>query len=182
MLPCLDGAESLGDNVGVTEGVSHGGFVVADEVGAETPVGPAAQRLASVIRPNRRLSVTQGPATVASGTWNGAGQLTAYTDPAAAMSGAAYDGSGLRASATFTPAGGSAATRNFVWDTTPTVPQLLMDSANAYIYAGPGAPAEQVSLATGTVTYLSADALGSVRGTVNSSGTLAGTTTKLVFE
>src|ERR1019366_1099793 len=86
----------------------------------------------------------------ASGTWNGAGQLTAYTNAPAPRSPAAYDGSGLRASATFTPAGGSATTQNFVWDTTPTVPQLLMDSASAYIYTGPGAPAEQVSLTTGT--------------------------------
>jgi RHS repeat-associated protein len=37
-------------------------------------------------------------------------------------------------------------------------------------------PAEQVSLATGTRTYLITDSLGSVRGTVSSSGTLTGTT------
>jgi RHS repeat-associated protein len=92
------------------------------------------------------------------------------------MSSAAYDGSGLRASATFTPAGQSASTQNYVWDTTSSVPQLLMDSASAYIYAGPGAPVEQVGLAAGTVTYLVTDTLGSVRGTVSSSGALTGTT------
>ncbi len=36
--------------------------------------------------------------------------------------------------------------------------------------------ATAVSLATGTITYLITDALGSVRGTVNSSGTLTATT------
>jgi RHS repeat-associated protein len=51
-----------------------------------------------------------------------------------------------------------------------------MDSINAYIYDNSGTPLEQVNLSTGTVTYLNADLLGSVRGAVNSSGTVTGTT------
>jgi RHS repeat-associated protein len=51
-----------------------------------------------------------------------------------------------------------------------------MDGNNAYIYAGGLAPTEQVSLSAGAITYLITDSLGSVRGTVNSSGTLSGTT------
>jgi RHS repeat-associated protein len=47
---------------------------------------------------------------------------------------------------------------------------------NAYIYTTGTAPAEQVSLATGTVTYLVADLLGSVRGTVSLAGALTATT------
>ena len=47
---------------------------------------------------------------------------------------------------------------------------------SAYIYADGQAPAEQVSLSSGTVTYLGTDSLGSVRGTVNSGGALTGTT------
>lgn len=121
----------------------------------------------------KRLTAKQGSATVASGTWNGAGELTAYSDAAAAMSGASYDGDGLRASATFTPAGGSASTQNFVWD---TVGSLLMDSANAYVYDGGTGPAEQVNLATGTVSYLVADSLGSIRGVVSSAGALTAST------
>ncbi|HVB45079.1 MAG TPA: RHS repeat-associated core domain-containing protein [Streptosporangiaceae bacterium] len=123
----------------------------------------------------QRLTATQG-STIASGTWNGAGQLTGYTSPAGSMTGAAYDGEGLRASATFTPSGGSPVTESYVWDTTSDTPALLMDSASAYIYAGGNAPAEQVNLATGAVTYLVTDSLGSVRGTVNGSGALTGTT------
>jgi YD repeat-containing protein len=57
-----------------------------------------------------RLTSAQGATTISSGTWNGAGQLTGYTGPAGAMTGASYDGNGLRASATFTPSGGSPAT------------------------------------------------------------------------
>jgi hypothetical protein len=79
---------------------------------------------------------------------------------------------GIRASATFSPAGGSPSTQNFVWDGDT----LLMDSTNAYIYTTRTAPAEQVILATGTITYLNTDAPGSVRGTVNSAGTLTATT------
>ncbi len=123
-----------------------------------------------------QLTATQGSATVASGTWNGAGELIAYDDSAANMTAATYDGNGLRASSSITPSGGSAVTQAFVWDTVPQVPQLIMDSANAYIYDSDPAPAEQVSLATGTITYLVSDQLGSVRGAVNSSGSLTGTT------
>jgi RHS repeat-associated protein len=121
-----------------------------------------------------RLSATRGSTAVAAATWNGAGNLTAYADPAATMSTASYDGNGLRASATTTPAGGSAATQQFVWDTRQQA--LLMDSASAYIYGAGGTPAEQVQLSNGKVTYLIADALGSVRSAVNANGTLAAST------
>jgi RHS repeat-associated protein len=107
------------------------------------------------------------------GTWNGAGQLTAYSDPAANMTAAIYDGTGLRASTTITPSGGSAVTQGYVWNGD----SLLMDTVNAYIYAKAGAtPAEQVNLSTGATTYLAADSLGSVRGAVSSSGSLTGST------
>jgi RHS repeat-associated protein len=51
-----------------------------------------------------------------------------------------------------------------------------MDSASAYIHTGGTAPAEQVSLSTGKITYLSADTLGSVRGIISPAGTLTATT------
>ena len=64
-------------------------------------------------------------------------------------------------------------TQNYTWD---AAGDLLMDSSNAYIYAGGGAPAEQVSLAAGTATYLNTDSLGSVRGIVSSAGALTAST------
>jgi len=64
-------------------------------------------------------------------------------------------------------------TQNYTWD---AAGDLLMDSSNAYIYAGSGAPAEQVSLAAGTATYLNTDSLGSVRGIVSSAGALTAST------
>jgi RHS repeat-associated protein len=122
----------------------------------------------------QQLSAKQGSTTIASGTWNGAGELTTYSDGAANMSAATYDGNGLRASESSTPSGGSLVTQNFVWNMTSSVPNLLMDSTNAYIFAGSGTPAEQVNLSSGSITYLVADSLGSVRGVVTSSGSLSG--------
>jgi RHS repeat-associated protein len=118
-----------------------------------------------------RLTAVQGGTTVSSAAWNGAAELTSYDNTAADMTAATYNGDGLRATATT-----SAGTQDFVWNEVPQTPQLLMDSTSAYIYADAQAPGEQVGLSAGTVTYLVTDSLGSVRGTVNSSGALTGTT------
>ncbi|MGH3157683.1 MAG: RHS repeat-associated core domain-containing protein [Streptosporangiaceae bacterium] len=123
-----------------------------------------------------QLSSSQGGTTTSSATWNGATRLTAYSATSADMTAATYDGNGLRASSATTPFGGSAVSQQYVWNSSPDVPELLMDSASAYIYTTGNAPAEQVNLSTGTITYLFADSLGSVRGTVSSSGALTGTT------
>jgi RHS repeat-associated protein len=120
-----------------------------------------------------RLTTTQGSATIASGSRNGADQLTSYSDSAANMTAATYAGTGLRAAASTTPAGGGASTQQFTWGPGK---ELLQDSTNAYIYAGPGTPAEQVNLSTGTVSYPLTDMLGSVRGIVSSGGALTATT------
>lgn len=124
----------------------------------------------------QRLQASQGGSTIISAGYNGAQELTSYNNNAANMTSATYDGDGLRISTTTTPTGGSASTQNYLWDTSGSTPQLAMDSTNAYIY-GPGtAPIEQVKLSDGTITYLVADRLGSIRGTVNTSGSLTHTT------
>jgi RHS repeat-associated protein len=124
----------------------------------------------------QRVTAKQSATTIASGSWNGASELTAYANTAASMTSVVYDASGLRASATVTPAGGSASSQVFTWDTATQAPQLLMDSANVYIYATGNAPVEQVNLSTGSISYLNTDMLGSVRGVVNSAGSLVATT------
>ena len=123
-----------------------------------------------------RLNVTRGT-TIASGTWNGADQLTSYSSPYASMTGATYNGDGIRTAATIGTA------QSFVWGTPGTLntsdsatPQLLMDSSNAYIYGSTAAPAEQVSLASGTITYLNTDSLGSVRAAISSTGAVIAAT------
>ena len=124
----------------------------------------------------QRTSVTQGSTAVASGTWNGVGQLSGYDNTAADMSSGTYDGNGLRASTSITPSGEPAGTQEYVWNTASQIPQMIMDSSNAYIYARGLGPTEQVNLSNGTITYLTTDSLGSVRGTINSSGALTATT------
>jgi RHS repeat-associated protein len=123
-----------------------------------------------------RLQASQGGSTTASAAYNGAEELSSYSNGVANMSAATYDGNGLRTSSTTTPAGGSATTQTYLWDTSSSTPQLVMDARNAYIYGSGTAPIEQVNLNDGTITYLVADRLGSVRGTVTASGTLTNTT------
>jgi RHS repeat-associated protein len=123
-----------------------------------------------------QLTATQGSTTTEAATWNGAQQLATFDNSTADMTAAVYNGMGLRASSTITPSGGSASTQQYVWQTLPQASRLIMDSANAYIYATGTAPVEQVNLSTGGTTYLLTDSLGSVRGTVNGSGSLTAST------
>jgi RHS repeat-associated protein len=118
-----------------------------------------------------QLSSVQGSTTDSASTWNGAGELTTYSDTASNMTAATYNGNGLRASDTV---GGSTST--FTWQTEGSLPKVIMDANNAYIYTNSIAPTEQVNLSSGTITYLVTDRLGSVRGSVSSTGVLAGTT------
>jgi len=124
----------------------------------------------------QRLAANQGSTAIASGTWNGAGQLTAYNDAAANMSSATYDGNGMRAASQITPSGKSLITQGYAWDTAAPMPQMIMDSSSAYIYAMGNTPVEQVSLSNGAVTYLTHDRIGSVRGIVGSGGSLIAST------
>jgi len=82
-----------------------------------------------------------------------------------------YNGDGLRMSDT--PAGGSA--QQFTWDVSESVPQLLEDGTNDYLY-GPNissAPIEQISMSSNTPSFLLSDTTG-VREQVNSSGSATG--------
>jgi RHS repeat-associated protein len=124
----------------------------------------------------QRTQATRGGTTVMAASYNGAGELASYSNAAANLSSTTYDGDGTRQDATITPTGGTAVTEHFTWDTISAVPRLLMDSDNAYIYGTATAPTEQVNLATGTIHYLLADSLGSVRGVIGSTGVLTAST------
>ncbi|MFZ1007735.1 MAG: RHS repeat-associated core domain-containing protein, partial [Candidatus Sulfotelmatobacter sp.] len=81
------------------------------------------------------------------------------------------DGSGLRASQTI-----AGTTSHLTWDTSGSLPLLISDGANSYIY-GPGdLPIEQIS-SKGTPTYYHHDQLGSTRMLTNSSGNKTATFT-----
>jgi RHS repeat-associated protein len=124
-----------------------------------------------------RTQAAHGITTTMSAAYNGAQELTSYSNPAANMTSAVYDGDGLRANTTTTPTGGSSNTEHFTWDPTTSIPHLLTDNDNAYIYGQSNTPIEQVNLTSGDTTYLNTDLLGSVRGIVDgSNGSLTATT------
>ncbi len=83
----------------------------------------------------------------------------------------AYNGYKLRASQTI-----SGTTTYLTWDMTESLPLLLSDTTNSYIYGPGGLPIEQIS-SGGTVTYLHHDQQGSTRLLTGSTGTVTGSTT-----
>ena len=104
----------------------------------------------------QRLTAKQGSTTIVSDSWNGADELTSYSNQSANMASATYSGSSPRAMTTITPVGGTAITQSYLWSGN----NLLMDSTNAYIYVKGVAPTEQVNLSTGLLTYVISDPLG----------------------
>lgn len=128
-----------------------------DELGERTKTTPSA-----------------GPAT--SYGYDQAGNLTSVERPkegevAEIKDTYAYDGHGLRASQTI-----SGTTSYLSWDTTKSLPPILSDTTNSYIYGPGGLPVEQVS-SGGTVTYLHHDQQGSTRLLTGSTGAVTGSTT-----
>jgi RHS repeat-associated protein len=77
----------------------------------------------------------------------------------------AYNGEGLRTSQTI-----SGTTSYFAWDATESVPLVLSDSTNSYIYGPGGIPIEQINTAQGKALYLHHDQQGSTRLLTNSIG------------
>jgi RHS repeat-associated protein len=83
----------------------------------------------------------------------------------------AYNGDDLRMTQTT-----AAGTSRYVWDTGPSVPQLLTDAGRSYIYGPDGVPLAQID-AAGTVNYYFHDALGSTKALLTSKGAIASTFT-----
>jgi RHS repeat-associated protein len=128
-----------------------------DELGQRTQVKP-----------------TSGPATKYG--YDQAGNLTSVArvhegEVAAIEDSYGYDGSGLRASQTI-----SGTTSYLSWDETRSLPLILSDGTNSYIYGSGSLPIEQIS-SGGTVTYLHHDQQGSTRMLTGSTGTITGSTT-----
>jgi RHS repeat-associated protein len=75
---------------------------------------------------------------------------------------------------------GAQTTNQFAWDTAGSLPLMLSDGANAYVYGPSSTPIEQMSLATASAdgeascTFLVMDAQGSVREQFDSTGNLLG--------
>jgi RHS repeat-associated protein len=115
-----------------------------------------------------RTARTPASGSATSYSWDQAQRLTGVTTGASSAS-FAYDGNGLRQSETT-----GSGTTEFTWDPEGSLPLLLSDGANSYIYGPDGTPVEQIS-SGGTPTYLLADQLGSTRALTNSSGSVTAT-------
>ena len=63
-----------------------------------------------------------------------------------------YNGDGLRMSDT--PAATSPTTQQFTWDVSQSVPSLLADGTDSYLYGPNGTPVEDATTSTSTDTYL----------------------------
>ncbi len=81
-----------------------------------------------------------------------------------------YKGNNIRYSQTY-----NGTTTYYVYNTQSSVPQLLEDGTNDYIYGPSGVPMEQISQSSGVPSYLFTDQLGSVVMEANQSGNVTGT-------
>jgi len=112
--------------------------------------------------------VTPSSGSATTFAWDEANRLRQATTGSQTTS-FAYDGNGLRQSET-----NGSTTTEFTWDVEGSLPMLLSDGANSYIYGPSSAPVEQIS-SSGTPTYLLSDQLGSTRALTNSSGSVTAT-------
>lgn len=100
-------------------------------------------------------------------TWNAAAQLTAYEGTNQASYD--YDANGLLQTET-TPDG----TTGFTWDTQASLPEIIADGTNYYIYGTGTGPVEQINQTTGAASYLLTDELGSTRAITGQNGNITG--------
>ena len=113
-----------------------------------------------------RTSSTPAGKTATTLTYDQANRLTGYGSTATY----AYNGDGLRMSKTV-----SGTATAFSWDQSGTLPLLIADGSDYYIYGPGGQAIEKVS--GSTVTYLQADQQGSTRLLTDATGKVVGTYT-----
>jgi RHS repeat-associated protein len=92
-----------------------------------------------------------------------------FNDVAVASGTSTYNADGLRVTET-----SASGTKSFTWDSTPSVPEILNDGTNSYIYGPGGLPIEQIS-GSGTPSYFFQDADGSTRALLTSTGAIGAT-------
>jgi RHS repeat-associated protein len=139
---------------------------------SELETGPSLTYTYNEVGQRTKTKPATGPATTYG--YDQAGNLTSVERPkegevSEIKDTYAYNGEGLRDSQTI-----SGTTTHLTWDMTESLPLILSDETNSYIY-GPGAiPVEQINTSTGTVTYLHHDQQGSTRLLTKSAGTVEG--------
>jgi RHS repeat-associated protein len=115
-----------------------------------------------------RAAATPATGTASAYGYDQAGRLTSFTGPNGSAS-YSYDADGLRVAKT---AGGTTST--FVWDDA-SVPDVLADGTNTYLYGPEGLPIEQVGASASY--WLVHDQIGSTLGLLDNTGHVAGSYT-----
>jgi RHS repeat-associated protein len=142
---------------------------------SELETGPSLKYAYDELGERTKTTPEAGPATTYG--YDQAGNLTSVERPkegetAEIKDSYAYNGEGLRTSQTVT-----GATSYLAWDVTESVPLILGDGTNSYVYGPTGLPVEQINNSTGTVLYLHHDQQGSTRLLTGSAGTVTGSLT-----
>ncbi|HEY5274299.1 MAG TPA: RHS repeat-associated core domain-containing protein, partial [Acidimicrobiales bacterium] len=117
-----------------------------------------------------RTSTLPSSGTSDAYTYNPANELTGVVPSSGSFSSYVDDGNGLLQGETT-----ASTTTNYTWSVQPSLPLMLSDGTDYYIYGPDDNPIEQVAVSGGTTSYLLADELGSIRAITNSSGTTTGT-------
>ena len=115
-------------------------------------------------RQGNRIKITPASGTETALQYDQANRLTGY----GAKAKYSYDGDGLRMSKTV-----DGATTAFSWDESTSLPLLLADGDDYYVYGADNQPIEKIS--GSSVSYLHRDQQGSTRLLTDSSGTVTGT-------
>ncbi len=158
------------------------GYNSNDQVTSQTPAASGTPTSYSYNSMGERIGSTTGTAST-SYQWNLASNMCWYSATASNSSCASpptgattysYNGDGLRMSETV-----GTTTSNFVWNSNTSTPQIIEDSTNAYIYGpsnfgGGTAPLEQISLSSGTASYLVTNLVG-VGGVTSTTGSIIAT-------
>jgi RHS repeat-associated protein len=119
-----------------------------------------------------RTATTPSTGTSDSYGWTQSNQLKSLTPSTGSATSYVEDGNSLLQSEST-----GSTTTNFTWNPQPSLPLMLSDGTNYYIYGNGTDPIEQIAVSGGATSYLQSDQLGSTRLITNSSGSVTGSFT-----
>ena len=163
--------DSTGDVTAFPGGTAQS-FNAAGEITGSGPSGATNETTYAYDAEGERTATTALGATMSLG-FDQAGRLTSYGSSATYT----YNGDGLRATKSVTSDSGTDE-HEYTWDVGQSVPSLLGDGADWFVYGPNGQPIEQIPASgdggSSKVTYLQADAQGSTRLLTDAHGDAVG--------
>jgi RHS repeat-associated protein len=171
------GAGSFGfDQAGRAAELADGTELAYDEFGRlASSVFDGAETSYSYDARGNRVGTSLEGAGQAEYGFDTADRLVSATTPDGDLYEYAYNGDGLRASTTKTPASGAAGQAAWsVWDASGDVPLLLAEGSLDFLYGLGSSPLAQRDRGADETVYLHGDLVGSIRSVTDSAGGLAG--------